>query len=173
MSNRNSQSYQREFAHIEPSDNGRWQVQIFFLCFKTLFARPGFLYNRLWAQTILGLNEHGFKKVEDKFVEAKFNGIFSDDSNPRWWKSRLIEILGELTEGNTSPWILGKQLVDENEQLLSKCHVSGENYPETVAAEDETETTNWYPMRLKYTDSYSLYENMLFFEELRIMSPAE
>ncbi|MEL6696856.1 MAG: response regulator [Bacteroidota bacterium] len=43
---------------------------------RTLIGRPGFLYDRLWVSTYLGLNETGFSKVEHLFTESLYSGIF-------------------------------------------------------------------------------------------------
>jgi len=137
-----------------------------------LFKRPGFLYNSIWAATFLGLNEAGFEVVKDKIIKAKYNGIFEDSSNERWWKSKLIEEVGELTQEIGLPWIIGRKLVDYNEKYFSKCFSSGEDYPETVAAEDMTLGASWKPMKLKFTVPHPNFEDMLFFEELRLMNPA-
>lgn len=148
------------------SETYRWGKNI-------LFARPGFLYDRLWAATLLGLNIEGFRLVEDKFESAKYNGIFSTDNKERWWKNKLYKVLNELVETFGSPWIIGRELVGDDERYFSKCYSSGEDYPEIVAAEDDTPNAKWYPMKIKETEPHEKFENMLFFEELRIMKPNE
>jgi len=134
-----------------------------------LFSRPGFLYDRLWSATLLGLSEKGFKTIEDKFIDAKYTGIFRNDTNELWWKSELLEILGNLIEEVNLPWIIGRKLVDDKEEYYSKCHYSGESYPDLVAFEDDTETAERFQMKLQYTEAHPYYENMLFFKELRKM----
>jgi hypothetical protein len=58
-----------------------------------LMARPGFLYDRLWAATLLGIKEPSFGKIAGMFEKAKYTGIFSDSNFPLWWKSKMQEIL--------------------------------------------------------------------------------
>ena len=137
-----------------------------------LFKRPGFLYDRVWAATYLGLSEKGFGQVEKSFDKAKYQGVFSDASNERWWKSKLLEIVGEKTQEVGLPWVIGRKLVDVNKQNFSKCYSSNEDFPETVAAEDMTPGARWKAMKLKYTEPHPNFEDMLFFEELRLMKPA-
>jgi CheY-like chemotaxis protein len=134
------------------------------------FKRPGFLYDELWAATYLGLSLEGFKIVTKEFEKAKYNGPFQDPSQPRWWKSSLKEILVEKFEELGLPWVIGRKLVRDKE-LYSKDHVKEEEFPETVAAEDDSIPPIWYPMKLKYTEPHPSFENLLFFEELRIMKP--
>lgn len=135
----------------------------------TLFDRPGFLYNQLWASTYLGLNEEGFEQVETKFEKARYKGVFSNDDKPLWWRSSLTQIVSEIVGKTGVPWIVGQELVEVKTNLLATCYSSGERYPETVAAVDTTEDAPWYPMKLKNTDPHPFYPNLPFFEELRIM----
>ena len=138
-----------------------------------LQKRPGFLYDRIWVCTLLGLNNLGFKQVEEKFAKAKYNGVFEDKLNERWWKSKVLSTLGNEVDKVGLPWVIGRSLVENNKKFFSRCYASEEDFPETVAAEDETLSSGWYPMKLKYTEPHPLFEDMLFFEELRIMKPAE
>lgn len=140
----------------------------------TLTAKPGFLYDSLWTATLLGIKEESFKKVEKIFEDAKYNGIFADESNERWWQSKLKEILFSQFPDSDSvyPWELGRKLPGIQESDFSKCYKSGEEYPETVAYTDEKAKTR-EPMRLRYTVPHPNFEKLLFFEEIRMMKGAE
>ena len=148
-------------------------LEIYRWCESVLFNRPGFLYDRLWVSTMLGLNTTGFKQVESKFASAKYQGVFANDSNERWWKSEVLSILGAETTEVGLPWAIGRALVEHKKSYFSKCYIKAEDYPETVAAVDTTSSAEWHPMQLKYTKPHPHYENMLFFEELRMMTPAD
>ncbi len=145
-------------------------LQIFRWIKHILLSRPGFLYNQLWTSTYLGLNEEGFNSVKALFDDALYTGIFSDPSNPRWWKSRLLEILGQNIDEYGLPWRIGRLLIPESPEFYSKCYASEEDYPETVAAVDDRPNAEYQPMKLKYTEMHKMNENILFFEDLRIMS---
>lgn len=134
----------------------------------TLIERPGFLYDRIWAATYLGLTPKGFDTVSEQFKNARYKGVFADESNNRWWKSKLTELVVKKTGEIGLPWEIGRKLVNDK-KYYSKCYVSDEQYPETVAAEDETEGAQWHPMKLKYTEPHPSYEDLLFFENLRII----
>lgn len=138
-----------------------------------LFSRPGFLYDRKWAATFIGLNDEGFKLVEEIFNEAKYSGVFSDSSNVRWWKSKMLEIVAEKTDRIGLPWEIGRSLIKEDGDYFSKGYSEGEEFPETVAYVDTTIGAEMYPMKLKNTESHPNYEDMLYLEELRVMKPAE
>lgn len=147
-------------------------IELYRWCNTVLLKRPGFLYDELWTATYLGLTIEGFKTVSEQFESAKYNGVFQDASQPRWWKSLLIEILSEKIDKVGMPWLIGRSLVEE-EKYYSKDYAKGEDFPETVAAVDQTIPADWRPMKLKYSESHPSFENLLFFEELRIMKAAE
>lgn len=136
----------------------------------TLLLKPGFLYDRLWASTLMGLKEESFGQVEHLFKEAKYSGIFADKSNERWWQSKLREILYSIVPDSDLiyPWELGRKLPGFTESDFSKCYASGENYPDTVAYIDESSNKK-APMRLRYTVSHPNFEKSLFFEEIKMM----
>jgi CheY-like chemotaxis protein len=140
----------------------------------TLITKPGFLYDRLWTATLLGIKEESLPKIENIFSEAKYSGIFADKGNERWWQSKLKEILflqfPEIDE--IYPWKLGRKLPGIAKDDFSKCYASGEDFPETVAYTDEAAKTR-KPMRLRYTVSHPGFEKFLFFEEMRMMQGAE
>jgi CheY-like chemotaxis protein len=141
---------------------------------QTLIEKPGFLYDRLWAATLLGIKEESLYKVEHIFNNAKYCGIFADVGNERWWQSKFREIifLQFPKSDEIYPWKLGQKLHGINEADFSKCDVSGEDFPETVAFTDETARIR-KQMRLRYTVSHPGFEKSLFFEEMRMMKGKE
>ncbi|MFD0998182.1 hypothetical protein ACFQ21_02650 [Ohtaekwangia kribbensis] len=139
----------------------------------TFISRAGFVYDRLWIATILGLKENSFSKVEDLFAKAKYSGIFSDSSNEVWWKSEVLSILSDNVKEFGLPWEKGRLLPSISKKDYSQCYVTGEEYPETVAFIDETKGSKRAPMKLHQTISHPSYEDLLFFEEIRLMKPAE
>lgn len=135
-----------------------------------LIERPGFLYDRLWAATLLGLNESGFEKVKELFISAKYQGLFEDESKERWWKSELIKTLSKQVKTSGLPWEKGRFLPNLKTRHFSKDYYSNykEEYPEVVAYLDET-TIERKQMKLKYTVPHPKYDKLLFFEEIRMM----
>jgi CheY-like chemotaxis protein len=141
-----------------------------------LMKKPGFLYDRLWTATLLGLKEGSYKKVEHLFAKAKYNGIFSDENNERWWQSKVREILFlEFPESDSIyPWELGRKLPGIDKSDFSKCPHPERDHadPYTVAYTDEAAKER-VQMCLRHTVSHPCFEKSLFFEEIRMMKPAE
>ncbi|WP_293742423.1 response regulator [uncultured Pedobacter sp.] len=140
---------------------------------KILLNRPGFLYDRLWTSTYLGLNKSGFEKVEPIFENARYNGVFACKGNERWWKSELLRILGETVKQPGLPGIKSRQLTGVVEGDYSRCYVTGELLPETVAFIDETPNAKQEAMKLRETIDHNGFEKMLYFDEIRQMAAAE
>jgi len=141
---------------------------------KTLIARPGFLYDRMWVATLAGIKETSFFKVEEIFKPAMYKGIFAEEGNERWWQSKIRGIIFSRFPENDSiyPWELGRLLPGVDETDFSKCFYSKEDYPESVAYTDESAQTR-APMRLRYTVPHPGFEKSLFFEEIRMMAETE
>lgn len=139
-----------------------------------LIKKPGFLYDRLWTSTLLGIKEESFSKVEHLFTEAKYSGIFADKGNERWWQSKLREIMYSIFPDSNLiyPWELGRKFSELTGSDFSKCYASGEDYPETVAYIDDSSGKR-VPMRLRFTVSHPDFEKTLFFEEIRMMKGAD
>ncbi|WPG38513.1 hypothetical protein [Variovorax sp. EBFNA2] len=134
-----------------PHRIGRWINSV-------LIGRPGFLYDRLHAATLLGLTEKGFGKVENIFEKAKYKGIFSTEAEPRWWASELQRILFTVVKesGFSAPQALGRKLAGITKRDFSICYISGaaEPAPEAVAATDVTSTAQYVVVRRQFAEPH-------------------
>lgn len=139
----------------------------------TLLQRPGFIYDNLRVGTLLGLNCDGFEKIKKRFKSAKYTGLFENDSHEKWWKSQVLITLSELTDASGLPWEIGRTLKGLTEDDFSRCYASDEDYPETVAFVDQSKTANEEAMKLKYTTVHPDFESLLYFDDIRLMKPAE
>ena len=140
----------------------------------TLMKKPGFLYDKLWAATLLGIKKESFHKVRHLFTKAKYSGIFAHKEEDLWWQSKVRSILSSLVESDKVllPWEMGRLLPDITPKDYSKCYKSSEDFPEIVAYIDES-ATDRAPMRLRYTDPHPRFDSALFFEEIRMMKGRE
>jgi hypothetical protein len=94
--------------------------------YNVFLQRPGFLYDRLNAATLLGLTEPGFASVESRFSKALYGGIFQIESKPRWWVSELRRILYSIAPKNAPdmPQLAGRVLPGLRKTDYSRCYVS-------------------------------------------------
>lgn len=135
-----------------------------------LMERPGFLYDSLWAATLLGLAEPGFQKVVDGFDKGKYAGVFARANDPRWWSSRLSELLYKRCkpESEEMSWHVGRRLPGIKKEHYSRCYVCDQEFPETVAYLDAASDQR-RAMHLKCTVLHPCYKRELYFEDIRMM----
>jgi hypothetical protein len=141
-----------------------------YLWVEHLMDRPGFLFDRLWSATFLGLNEEGFAKVARDFDKAKYAGVFARPDEPRWWSSRLSELLYKQCEpklGEMS-WHVGRRFQGIKKEHFSFCYCCREEFPETVAFLDEA-SNEQRAMHLEHTVLHPLFKRELYFEDIRMM----
>ena len=136
------------------------------------FKRPGFLYDRLWVSTYLGLVPDGFRKVEGIFKNAKYKGIFANIKDERWWPIKVKKILiGQVKDTSLIyPWKMGRHLPGITKKYFSKCYKCDVDYPEIVAyTDDRKEEEDRHAMHVSCTVALEKVDKKLFFEELRKM----
>jgi len=135
-----------------------------------LMDRPGFLYDRLWAATFLGLNESAFEKVADRFEKGQYIGVFARDDDPRWWSSRLSEILYKQCKPKTGEmsWHVGRRLRGIKKEHHSRCYACGKEFPDTVAYLDKV-SNQQRAMHLECTLLHPRFQRELYFEDIRMM----
>jgi len=124
--------------------------------FTVFLRRPGFLYDRLYTATLLGLTVDGFSKVEDKFDKAKYKGVFATKSEPKWWSSAVRKLLYELA-GEDSPDLpqyAGRSLPGLTPADFSVCYVSkkSEPPPDAIVSTDSTSAAKLRVVRRQYSD---------------------
>jgi hypothetical protein len=124
--------------------------------FNVFLPRPGFLYDRLYTATLLGLTIEGFSKVEDKFDKAKYKGVFATNSEPKWWSSavrkRLYELAGE--DSPDLPQYAGRSLPGITPADYSVCYVSKktEPPPDAIVSADSTSAAKLHVVCRQYSD---------------------
>lgn len=137
---------------------------------RQLLARPGFLYDSLWAATFIGLNETGFEKASTYFEKAKYVGAFSSNDELRWWSSRLSELLYKRSppKAGELSWHAGRRLPGIKKEHYSRCYYCERDFPETVAYLDSASEQR-RPMHLECTVLHPNYKRELYFEDIRVM----
>lgn len=132
--------------------------------------RPGFLLDRLWISTLLGIKDNRFSVVESLFEKAKYNGIFYRTLSDLWWQSQTKKILFDTVTDITEmlPWRLGHTLTGLSKSDIPRCYACNEKFPEIVAFTDETAKKK-RPMHIKCTELHKEYDSLLYFEDIRVM----
>ena len=137
---------------------------------KVLMAKPGFLIDKLWAATYCGIKFDSFSKIELKFKEDIYDGVFSNKTDIRWWKSKLISKIFVLnpTYKSIYPWEAARVFQEINKNDFSLCGYCNQEYPEIVGFTDNEAKT---PIQLHQHCSipHPKFEKSLFFEEIRII----
>lgn len=135
-----------------------------------LFGRPGFLFDSMWAATLVGARESSFLRAQGKMKPARYKGIFANDVEPRWWASRILETVHKNSpQGKQDdPRLLGRAYLEIPKQGYSKCEISQKDLPDTVAFSDVTNKER-RQVRLEFTKEHPGFPKLLFFEEMRVI----
>lgn len=146
------------------------QTHYIFNWVKKLIDKPGFLLDKLWVATILGIKETSLDKVIRIFEPARYRGLFSNPIIPRWWSSQIKKILYQKISATTlkPTWELGHKLRGVASRDLAKCYKCDGKFPEVVAFTDRSHKTP-KPMHLKCTYVDPSDKRELYFYEKRIM----
>jgi CheY-like chemotaxis protein len=107
-----------------------------------LMQNPGFLYDDLWAATLLGIKLNSFNKIKDIFKKSEYKGHFADKSNTRWWSITLKKLLYQKIKNAKyeDTFKIGYKLKGLSSADRCTCYACKELYPETVAFVDEKHT---------------------------------
>lgn len=57
------------------------------------YAMPGFLYDKEWVATFVGVKKERIDKYLPHFGAAQYSARFNHPGDPRWWKARLYQVL--------------------------------------------------------------------------------
>jgi hypothetical protein len=136
-----------------------------------LLSRPGFLYDELWTATFLGLNHQGFDKVRQIFDRATYRGVFARPDDPRWWVSRVAQLLYQKVEPRSGElsWNVGRRLAGIKPEHYSECYCCDEDSPPEIVAYLDASSDERYPMHLNCTVLHPRYKRELYFEDVRVM----
>jgi hypothetical protein len=143
------EEFQGRRQHTTEHRMARW-------IYNVLLQRPGFLYDRLAAATMLGLNDLGFSSVEENFAKARYSGVFANPFEPKWWISELKRILffSISSEGPDNPQMAGRLLPGIEARHFSKCFFSrtANPPPDAVAYVDNSRNAARKPVRKEFTE---------------------
>jgi len=140
---------------------------------RKFYHLPGFLYNKEWVATFAGVKIDAIDKYSRYFDDAKYNGIFNNPDDTRWWKATLYHaIYSKCRDENAasrSPQDVANEVLKVSQKNQSVCFVCGEKWPETVAYVDDSPNASTKQMHLRCTVAHPLYPYEPMFEEIRVM----
>lgn len=126
--------------------------------YNVLLKKPGFLYDELHVATLLGLTTKGFEKVRDLFAGALYTGVFATQSYPKWWVSKVQQILfnQESTVGVDTPQLAGRTLPGLSGTDFSVCYVSRKSNPppDTVVFVDTTKNSKVHVVQREFAKQH-------------------
>lgn len=157
-------------------NQGSWTFEFSKWIRQRLLTYPGLLYDRLWTTTFLGLKEPSFQKVEKLFGRSIYQGIYSDENDPRWWVGSLrMELYKKIkVDSPQNSWDMGRKLPGIKAKDFSECYVCKgkmKGAPEIVGYRDQ-ESESREQMHLSCSKPHPKHEISLFFEDVRIINDA-
>jgi hypothetical protein len=140
---------------------------------KTFYRMPGFLYNTDWVATFAGVKVEAIDKYLKYFDGAKYDGIFNNPNDLRWWKAKLYQVIYSKSKdenaASRSPQDVGNEVLKVKEKERSTCYVCKEKWPDTIAYVDESDGASAEQMHLRCTVAHPDYPYEPMFEEIRVM----
>jgi len=137
------------------------------------YMMPGFLYDRDWVATFAGVRKDAIGKYLRHFGGARYNGIFDDPDHPRWWKAKLYQLVYAKWRKGEAPGRVTQEVATQVLHVTKKdqsaCYACKEDWPDTIAYVDESDTATREQMHLRCTVAHPLYRYEPMFEEMRVM----
>ncbi len=126
--------------------------------FGVLLRRAGFVYDRLFAATLLGLTEGGLRKVEPLFERALYRGVFATERDPRWWATAIRNVLFDIAgeDAPDLPQYAGRTLPGISKDDYSVCYISKRTDPppDAVVFADATRNAKRRVVRRQYSEQH-------------------
>ena len=141
---------------------------------KKFYERPGFLYDKNWLATLIGVKNEVVDSYLPRLTSALYRGVFVDPDQPRWWKAEVQEIILKECDikevASSSFQHIANKVLDVKTDDVSTCYACKANWPEIYAFVDETPGASRHQMHLRCTLAHSLYSYEPMFEEVRVMA---
>ena len=132
---------------------------------------PGFVYNKLYAATYLGMNIKSFEKISPKLKRARYIGIFSRTFEEAWWASKLSNLIFSYKKAQkskkTNPWAIAPVIFNIPKNGLSRCIVCNRFLPETVGRNMD-DYKELKPVHYRCSKPDYKKERIPYFEEYRV-----
>ena len=150
----------------------------FYLWFRnTFFKNAGFLYDKQWLSTFLGIKTENNVDILNKYMEkhgavfdkAAYKGIFSHVADHRWWRHKWkASIFSQSSEHATTSQVIAQEIFQVAEADQSVCYKSQEVRPDVLAYVDQSFLEQVQACR-RYTEPHPSRPFVPFYEEPRIV----
>jgi hypothetical protein len=141
-----------------------------------LLARPGFLYNKLYSATAVGMTSDAFQERLVEFDSATYRGLFARSLQENlWWKIGLFESMNKKAQERSKKEKLAEDGVLSNvkrlaayafelkEDEIATCVVCDKRYPDTVGT--EIGSGEMVPVHYRCSDEDPEAAKILFFDD--------
>jgi hypothetical protein len=145
-----------------------------------LLATPGFLYNKLYSATAVGMISDAFQERLTEFNSALYRGLFAQSlQETLWWKITLFESVNKKAQDRAEKEkpIEDRALSDVKrlatyafelkEDEIATCSVCNKRYPDTVGT--EVDNGEMVPVHYRCSNEDPAAVKTLFFDDLRIV----
>lgn len=140
---------------------------------RTFYRKPGFLLDRRWAALAIGVSDEQFSDYSEGITDARYDGIFADSNDPRWWKARLYSCLLPDSRERFTVGLCeaAKEKLQIRQGHESRCYRCGEKWPEVMGYVDESAILEKEekPLHLRCSRMHALSAPEAFYEERRVM----
>ena len=155
--------FKKNWDSDTPHSLARWIWKVF-------LNEPGFLLNRLYAATLLGIKIDAFKEIENMFQEALYKSVFSIERQPRWWKENLTSILNNKVKSDKimPVWKRGHSIDGIDEEDYAECSITGSTDTKLVPAYIDDDRDKLEPISYDLTVEDSEDSILVGFDAKRI-----
>jgi len=145
----------------------RWLMQ-------SLLKKEGPLVSMGGAALMLGITEGHFQTHLDKFEDAKYQGLFHESVEDRWWVSLIEDIALSWDDPESLYSTLSFKeassiLLEAKESNYSTCTLCGERYPDSLGIISGDDTKKLYPVHTACSEFQDSIEKEPFFKNPRLI----
>ena len=138
---------------------------------RTFYGNPGFLYDKGWTAMTMGIDETHLHRYLSVLDSARYEGIWADPNQPRWWKKTLYEIALDVRESSREPLASAAcRALNVKEEDYSSCYKCGMKWPDVLAYTDESLFAALVPAHLECSTVHPKKYLSHSFEEPRIIA---
>ncbi len=155
--------------------NDSINIKLFRWLIQSLLYKEGPLVSKNGAALHLGVDINYFNKISDRFIAAKYSGIFCHSLEERWWVCALEDcildeddpddLLSKLSFKEAAPMLLGAT----DSKDLSRCVSCQDRYPESLGIIRDYDDKELYQVHIACSEFDESLKQEPFFKNPRII----